>query len=72
MTDSDTDGIDAVVFDVGRVIVQWDMRVLFAKLFDDPVELDWFCNHVVTEPWHAQHDAGRAIDEMVAERVAER
>lgn len=60
--------IEAVVFDVGRVIVQWDMRILFAKLFDDPAELEWFCSNVVTEAWHGQHDAGRPIDEMVAER----
>lgn len=61
--------IDAVVFDVGRVIVQWDMRTLFSKLFDDPAELDWFCTHVVTEAWHGQHDAGRPIADMVDERV---
>lgn len=61
--------INAVVFDVGRVIVQWDMRILFAKLFDDHEELDWFCAHVVTEAWHGQHDAGRPIAEMAAERI---
>ncbi|MFZ1743317.1 MAG: hypothetical protein WAT93_10705 [Pontixanthobacter sp.] len=40
------------VFDVGRVIVQWDMRLLFAKLIDDSDALDWFLSHVVTEQWH--------------------
>ncbi|MEZ5693422.1 MAG: HAD family phosphatase [Altererythrobacter sp.] len=59
-----------MVFDVGRVIVRWDMRILFAKLFDDPLELDWFCTNVVTEAWHGQHDAGRPIGEMAAERIA--
>ena len=63
--------IDAVVFDVGRVLVQWDMRQLFAMLIGDPERLDWFCNTVVTEEWHFQHDAGRDLDEMVAERKAE-
>lgn len=63
-------GIDAVVFDVGRVIVQWDLRHLFAKLIDDPDELDWFCDHVVTERWHFQHDAGRPLGDMVPERQA--
>ncbi|KHK90926.1 HAD-IA family hydrolase [Novosphingobium malaysiense] len=63
--------IRAVVFDVGRVLVQWDMRCLFAKLIDDPERLDWFCSTVVTEEWHFQHDAGRDLDEMVAERKAE-
>lgn len=60
--------VEAVVFDVGRVIVQWELRHLFAQLIDDPAELDWFCANVVTEEWHFQHDAGRPLDEMVPER----
>lgn len=63
--------IRAVVFDVGRVLVQWDMRLLFAKLIDDPERLDWFCSTVVTEEWHADHDAGRDLGEMLAARKAE-
>ena len=65
-----TDQISAVVFDVGRVLVQWDLRCLFAKLIDDPAELEWFVNTVVTEQWHFQHDAGRPLAEMVPERIA--
>lgn len=60
--------VDAVVFDVGRVLVRWDMRCLFARLIDDPDELDWFLQTVVTEDWHALHDAGRDLREMVVER----
>lgn len=60
--------VQAVVFDVGRVIVQWQLRHLFAKLISDPEELDWFLDHVVTESWHFQHDAGRALSAMVPER----
>lgn len=47
------------------------MRCLFAKLIDDPEELDWFLAHVVTLEWHFQHDAGRPFAEMVAERSRE-
>ncbi|MXP47568.1 HAD-IA family hydrolase [Altererythrobacter luteolus] len=64
-----SDVIKAVVFDVGRVIVQWDMRLLFEKLIEDPQELDWFLGNVVTEEWHMQHDAGRPIADMIAERI---
>lgn len=63
--------IEAVVFDVGRVLYQWQLRSLFAKLIDDPAELDWFLTHVVTEEWHFQHDAGRPLGEMVPERQAQ-
>jgi 2-haloacid dehalogenase len=60
--------LEAVVFDVGRVLVEWDFRHLFGKLIADPVELEWFLSNVVTEEWHFEHDAGRDLDEMVAER----
>ncbi|MDZ4306892.1 HAD family phosphatase [Allopontixanthobacter sp.] len=63
--------VEAVVFDVGRVIVQWDMRSLFAKLIGDPAQLDWFLANVVTEEWHFQHDAGRPLSDMVPERKAQ-
>lgn len=63
--------VTAVVFDVGRVLFEWDLRHLFAPLIADPAELDWFCATVVTEEWHFQHDAGRPLAEMVAERSAQ-
>ena len=49
----------AVVFDIGRVLFDWNLRYLFEKLIDDPAELDWFLANVVTEQWHFQSDAGR-------------
>lgn len=62
--------VQAVVFDVGRVIAQWDLRHLIGKLVDDPAEAEWVAAHVVTEAWHFQHDAGRPLVPMVAERKA--
>jgi 2-haloacid dehalogenase len=63
--------ITTVVFDVGKVLFEWDLRHLFAKLIDDSQELEYFVNNVVTPQWHFQHDAGRPLAEMVPERVAE-
>ena len=63
--------ITTVVFDVGKVLFEWDLRYLFAKLIADRDELEFFVTHVVTPEWHFQHDAGRALDDMVAERIAE-
>ena len=57
----------AVVFDIGRVLFDWNLRYLFAKLIDEPAQLDWFLTHVLTEDWHFQSDAGRPLAEMVAE-----
>lgn len=60
-----------VIFDVGKVLFQWDLRHLFTKLIADPAELEWFVRHVVTPEWHFQHDAGRPLAEMVHELKAE-
>lgn len=61
----------AVVFDIGRVLIEWDLRHLFAPLIDDPAQLDWFLANVVTEDWHTQHDAGVTLADMVPARQAE-
>jgi 2-haloacid dehalogenase len=60
-----------VIFDVGRVLFDWDLRFLFAKLIADEGELEWFVTHVVTPQWHFQHDAGRPLAEMLPELKAE-
>ncbi len=60
--------VGAVVWDVGRVLYQWELRALFATLIADAEELNWFLEHVVTEEWHFEHDAGRPLAEMVPER----
>ena len=60
----------AAVFDVGRVLFQWQLGALFEKLIADQEELDWFLANVVTEEWHFQHDRGRALADMVPERIA--
>jgi 2-haloacid dehalogenase len=65
------DAPSAVVFDIGRVLFDWDLRYLYAKLIADPAELDWFVANVVTEDWHFQCDAGRAVADIVAERIAQ-
>jgi 2-haloacid dehalogenase len=62
--------ITNVIFDVGNVLYQWDIRNLYAKLIDDPARLDWFVGNVVTPEWHYQHDEGRALAPMVAELIA--
>lgn len=62
--------VKAVVFDVGKVLYQWDRRHLFQKLIPEGPALDRFLDHVVALDWHEQHDAGRPIDEMIEERVA--
>lgn len=44
---------------------------MFRPHIANPDQLEWFVGNVVTEAWHFQHDAGRPLAEMVAERCAE-
>jgi len=60
----------AVVFDIGRVLYDWDLRYLFEKLIADRQELDWFLANVITDEWHFQSDNGRPLAEMVPELKA--
>ncbi len=60
----------AVIFDIGRVLYDWDPRILYRLLIDDDRALDAFLRDVVTHEWHFQHDAGRDFAETSAELVA--
>ncbi len=51
----------AVVFDVGGVLLDWDPRYLYRKLFTDAGAMEWFLAHVGTPAWHVQHDRGVSI-----------
>jgi len=60
----------AVIFDVGRVLYDWDPRILYRRLIDDDRALDAFLRDVVTHEWHFQHDAGRDFADTSAELSA--
>lgn len=60
----------AVIFDVGNVLYDWNIRLLFEQLVDDRDELDVLLRDVVTMAWHGQHDAGRPFAETSAELIA--
>jgi 2-haloacid dehalogenase len=60
----------AVIFDVGRVLYEWDPRILYERLIDDDRALDAFLRDVVTVDWHFQHDAGRPFADTSAELAA--
>ncbi|WP_374285515.1 HAD family hydrolase [Novosphingobium sp.] len=62
--------IEAVVFDVGNVLVRWDRRLPFVNHFTDAAEFDHFMDEVIPLSWHAEHDAGRPAADLVAERSA--
>ncbi|MCK5576017.1 MAG: HAD family phosphatase [Sphingomonadales bacterium] len=60
----------AVVFDFGRVLIDWDPRYLYSKVISDPAELNWFLANVVTLEWHFEHDRGRTFADGIAQLTA--
>jgi 2-haloacid dehalogenase len=62
--------IDAVVFDLGGVLLDWDPRHLYRKLFDDEEAMERFLGELCTIEWHAQHDRGVPAEQSCAELAA--
>ncbi len=63
--------IEAVVWDIGRVLVEWDLSLIYRDAIPDESERKRFVTDVVSEHWHMQHDAGVPFATMVAARQAE-
>jgi 2-haloacid dehalogenase len=59
--DSQQPAIDAVVFDLGGVLIDWDPRYLYRQIFDDAAEMEEFLSSVCTSDWHRAHDLGADI-----------
>lgn len=61
-----------VVFDLGGVLIDWDPRHLYRKMFDgDEAAMERFLATVCTPEWNARQDAGRSWTEAVAALVRE-
>ena len=46
------------MFDLGGVLLDWNPRHLYRKMFDDEAEMDRFLSEVCTMEWHHAHDLG--------------
>jgi len=54
-----------IIFDFGGVLINWDPRNLYRKLFDDEAEMEWFLANVCTMDWNLRQDEGRPFAEAV-------
>ena len=60
-----------IVFDIGGVLLRWDMRNLYRKLFADEARMEWFLANVCTTAFNLEQDRGRPFDDAVAQLVAQ-
>lgn len=64
--------VDTVVFDLGGVLIGWDPRHLYRKIFgDDEPGMERFLDEVCNAAWNMSMDAGRPFGEAVAALIIE-
>ena len=52
------------VFDLGGVLIDWNPRHLYRKLFEQEADMEYFLANVCTTEWNQQQDAGRIFKEI--------
>ena len=63
--------VDAVVFDLGNVLIRWDPRRLYSKIFkNDHKAMEDFLSNVCTMDWNERHDAGYPIAQGTKELIS--
>ncbi|WP_420403460.1 HAD family hydrolase [Nisaea sp.] len=68
--------VEAALFDIGNVLIHWDPRHLFRRIFRTPdgapdeERVEWFLGTICTTPWHVRHDLGRSPEAQTSELIA--
>ena len=59
--------LPAIVFDFGGVLLDWNPRHLYRKLFNDPAAMESFLTEIGFTEWNIRQDAGRPFAPAIAE-----
>lgn len=62
--------IKNIVFDLGGVLIDWNPRYLFQKIFLETAPMEDFLSNICTTDWNEKQDAGRSFNEAVNELAA--
>lgn len=61
--------INTIIFDLGGVLIDWNPRYLYRKIFKTEEEVTWFLENICTMEWNDQQDAGRSFEEASRELI---
>lgn len=61
---------DTIIFDLGGVLIDWNPRYLYKKIFKTEQEITWFLENICTPEWNEQQDAGRSFEDATSELLA--
>lgn len=62
--------VDTIIFDLGGVLIDWNPRYLYRKIFKSEEEVSWFLDNICTSEWNDMQDAGRSFEEATNELIA--
>ncbi len=57
--------IETVIFDLGGVLIDWNPRHLYRKIFEEEQVMEDFLNEVCNSEWNERQDKGRSFSEAV-------
>jgi len=55
--------IETIIFDFGAVLIDWEPRRLYRKIFDNENDMEEFLTKICTHDWNVQQDAGRTLED---------
>ena len=62
--------IKSIIFDLGGVLIDWNPRYVYRKIFKTEEEMEWFLENVTTSDWNENQDAGYPIHKATEELIA--
>lgn len=61
---------DTIIFDLGAVLIDWNPRHLYRKIFREEEQMEWFLANICTGDWNEEQDAGRTFEEATRSLIA--
>ena len=59
------------LFDLGRVVLDWEPARLYSRLLPDAEERERFLSEICTMAWHTRHDAGGSFADNALPLIAQ-
>ena len=61
--------IKNIIFDFGGVLIDWNPRYLYSKVFNDESRMEHFLREICSQEWNEKQDAGRTFSEGIKELI---
>ena len=61
----------SIVFDLGAVLIDWNPRYFYRKIFTDVAEMEYFLKEICNSAWNLQMDAGKTFAQAGEEWAAQ-